>query len=310
MDIGSARLRAALAAGNGDSARVEAVATRAMPSGGSVEGVIEEPELIASLLDEVVHELRARTRDCVLSVGPPAATLRPLLVPKMSARERREAGRIDAERRLGRAIADVVVRVQGRDASGTCFVGVANARALHSRVDSVRRAGLRAQGVDYDGLALRRALPIADAVVDVGSARTTLHASLRGEPLTLGTAYGGDAITRCIADDLGIDVTLAERRKHEVGLAGAGETAFREAVREVADLVRQARRRGCIVDSVALSGNGSRIAGYRGALERDAEVRVCIGRPVGLCDAYPDDVAIAASCDWALALGLARWARP
>jgi Tfp pilus assembly PilM family ATPase len=311
IDIGSTRIRIACARVGGRNAVVETVSSRDLPAGVSSEGEVADPELVATVIEDMLGELQVRSRDCVFAVGPPVATLRVLKLPRMSAIERDRAARIDVERRLGRAASDVVVRARPlAPKSDVCLVGAVAGRALRSRSEAVRRAGLRAHAVDFEGAALLRAFPAADAVLDIGLRRITLHAVAGSAPTTLWSPIGGATMTAAIGEDLGVEEQSAESRKRSVGIAGAGEGAFTEIVSEASTLVRSARTRGCTIERLGLFGNGSRVVGMREAIERAADVRLPVERPAGLSEsAYPDDVATGAAVDWALAIGLARWER-
>ncbi len=310
IDIGSSRVRIACGRDAGMRTVVDTISSRDLPTGSCTEGEIVNPEIVAAVIEDMLGEMRVRPGSCVCAVGPPIATLRLLKMPRMNAIERDRVARIDVERRLGRAAADVVVRTRPLSSGdGSCIVGAVSGRALRSRTDVLRRAGFRTRAVDFEGTALARAFPDADAILDIGLSRITLHVPA-APALTLWSPIGGANLTAAIGQDLGVEDRSAEARKRSIGIAGAGEDTLSHVVAEATTLVRSARRRGCTIDRIALFGNGSRITGLRGSIERGADVRAPGMRPEGLSDeSYPDDVAIGASADWALAIGLARWAR-
>lgn len=310
IDIGSTRVRVASGKSAGLHTVIEMISSRDLPTGSSVDGEVANPEIVATVIEDMLSEMGVRTGACVCAVGPPVATLRFLKMPRMNAIERDRVARIDVERRLGRAAADVVVRTRPLTTTDDgCIVGSVSGRALRSRTEVLRKAGLRARAVDFEGVALARAFPDADAILDVGLRRITLHVP-SAPALTLWSPIGGASVTAAIGEDLGVEERSAESRKRSIGVAGAGEEALAQVVAEGTTLIRSARRRGCTIDRIALFGNGSRVAGLRGAIERGADVRAPGVRPAGLSEArYPDDVAIGAAADWALAIGLARWAR-
>jgi len=311
MDIGSTRVRIAHGHGTGQATVIEAVLARDLPAGSAADGEVADPDLVATVIEDMMSELGVRARECVCAVGPPVASLRLMQLPRMSAIDRERAARIDVERRLGRAASDVVVRTTRVEGSPDNYlVGAVAGKALRSRTDALRRAGLRARAVDFEGAALLRAFPRAEAVLDIGMARITLHVLPNGVPTTLWSATGGAAITAAIGEELGLEERAAEARKRSIGVVGAGEGAFGEIVAEASTLIRSARRRGCPIERIVLFGNGSRIGGLRVALERGADVRTVMERPTGLSTgAYPDDVAMVGAADWGLAIGLARWER-
>jgi Tfp pilus assembly PilM family ATPase len=260
------------------------------------------------LIDEMMDELGVRRGRAVCAVGPPAATLRMTTLPRMTALERRRAARLDLNRQLGQASEGIVIRVHAIDRGcDTYTVGAVSKSVLESRTTALRKAGLRVCGVDHEGRALTRCFPKSDAVLDVGCERTCLHVASAGSCLTWWSAIGGETITQGIARDLGIDGAAAEARKRALGTAGAGEAAMAELVREVGDLISNARTR-CTIRCVSIVGNGSRVPGLRRAIESASSVACEPAPPDGIgLDKYPADIVRAASADWALALALTTW---
>jgi Tfp pilus assembly PilM family ATPase len=296
IDIGTLRTRVALL--ELDAARQPRLIAVAMrPTG-------DDP---ARAVAEAVAELPTRERRCVLALGPREATLRTATFPPLSRRERDRAARFEAGRTLGYPIAAAAIRVVGIDAA-RCVIGAAKRTALDARLAAARRARLRPLGVDDAGLALCRAFPAADAIVDVGQLGTTLV--LRDEPIPSVRAFavGGYAFTAAAAEALGIDDDAAEERKRNHGLAGAGERARDALVEQLASAIVEARAVSRTeVRLVALAGNGSRLAGFASALERAIAIPVSAAGLPAHAAALPPDVVRAGSPDWALAYGLALW---
>jgi Tfp pilus assembly PilM family ATPase len=308
IDIGTARIRIAARKPSVGRVEIAAVAVRDLPTGVTTSGSINEPELVAALIDEMLDELGVRGGRAVCAVGAPAATLRTATLPRMTSLERSRAARLDLNRRLGQPSEGIVIRVhQIEPSSDKYVVGAVSKKVLDSRTTALRKAGLRVCGVDHEGRALTRSFPKSDAVLDVGYERTSLHVPSAGSCTTWWCAVGGETITEGIARDLGIDGTAAEARKRALGTAGAGETASAELVREVSELISSARKSSTI-RRVTVVGNGSRIPGLRGAIESANGVMGEDAPPDGIgLETYPADIARAASADWALALGLATW---
>ena len=290
---------------------MSAVAARELPEDAVVDGVVLESQLVAAVIEDACRELGVKRADCVLSVPASSAALRAIRFPQMRPWERRQAARFEAERFASWDCKDVatIVRthwINRRD--GTMSVGVAREAAVQSRIKSVRRAGVRVRGVDYDACAMRRAFPFADAVLDVGHKESALHAFSAPVPISLAMRCGGADVTRGIARDLGIDEAAAERRKRILGIAGAGESA-REAFVTQACAAIDALRETVAVRRLALVGNAARLPGLAEALEAlsGALVEVAVSDLLR-GGAYTDDVARAAAPDWTLAASLAAWA--
>ncbi|HEY4442413.1 MAG TPA: cell division FtsA domain-containing protein [Candidatus Elarobacter sp.] len=296
IDIGTARTRVALLELDaGGRPRLVAVAAR--PTAG-------DP---AHALADALAELPTRERRCVLALGTGDASLRTAAFPPLARRERERAARFEAARSIGYPVAAAAIRVVGLDAKH-CIIGVAKRAALEARVAAVRRARLRLLGIDDAALALCRAVPGADAIVDVGDAATTLV--LRDEPIPTVRIFplGGRAFTEAAAAALGIDAATAEERKRTIGLAGAGERVRDELVEQLAAAIVEARAAARTeLRDVVLSGNGSRLAGLAQALERAIAIPVRAAALPHEGSPLPSDVVRAASPDWALAYGLALW---
>ena len=304
VDIGTARLRVAHAVRQQNSRCVRAVATRDVPAGAVTADCVSDVDYVAALLEDAVRELNTAERRCVAAVGMPAASLRTLVLPRMTAFERDRTAKFEAARYIDYPIGEALVRLRPIDEQQRLWaLGIVRASALQGRAFSMRRAGLRPQGIDDEGCALRRAFPTFDAVVDVGHHRSTLY--LKNSLEAFQTDRGGAGITAGIERDLRLDEPTAEKRKRILGTAGAGERARDALVSELVALVTSARSVSA-AQRVAIVGNGARLPN----LVRDIEVasgarcelavsHVLSGEP------YTHDVVASSAPDWTLAAALA-----
>jgi Tfp pilus assembly PilM family ATPase len=297
VDVGVARTRVALVERTaGGEPRLVAVAAR--PTG-------DDP---AAAIAGARAELGCRERRCVLALGPGDAIVRTASFPAMRRAERERAARYEATRHVPYALGDGALRVTPLDGA-RCVVAVARRTRLEERVRDARRAGLRPIAVDDLTFALVRAFPYADAIVDVGERASILV--IRAEPIPAVRAFpiGGRAFTDAVVSALGVDQRTAERRKHGVGLAGAGEPARDALVERLATALieHRADARGD-VRTIALCGNGARLNGLAESLERATAIPVRLAAlAANASDALPADVVRAASPDWGVAYGLALW---
>ena len=280
--------------------RIEAV--------GSRDIVNRSADLLGALLDELVQEVGGRERRCVISVGSPDAALRVVSLPEMTWAERKSAVRYEAQRLVSWNIEEIPtkLRLETLDRKKNAYlVGAVRRADLAARLAPLRLAGLRPVAADYDAFALRRAFPDADAIVDIGKDRSTIHAYDQA-PISVYVARGGDEITQGIASDLSIDIAAAEKRKRILGPAGAGINSRGRLVAELAEGIERSRSRKTI-SRIALTGNGARLAGLAAALETACNVVVDTSVSALFEGAYPDDVLKYAAYDWTLAAGLASW---
>ena len=311
VDVGVSRLRVALGEANTEGAvRLRAVVSRDAPHEAVGPLSVAQPELVAAVIEEILQELGTRENRCILAISSPACALRTLRFPKMSWAERLRAARFEAQRFApwDMESEDSVVRVHPLNrAAGSYAIGVARKYSVESRVGVARLAGLRTAAVDHDALAMRRVFAECDAIVDIGSDRSSLHVFGSSGPLSFVVELGGAAITQGIAAELSIDIPTAERRKRILGCAGAGTAARDEVVAAIASLVDRARSRSAI-GRIVLTGNGARLPGLAQDLERATGALTETPVPSILhTGTYPDDVVRVASLDWALAAGLLTW---
>jgi Tfp pilus assembly PilM family ATPase len=308
IDIGSARIRIVEAEATRGGIRIRNAVVRDVAAGAASSGVVADPEYVAMLLDDALQELGCRERRCVCAIGEPDAFIRSIHFPKMSHPERLRNAQYEARRYVAFAPEDTVVRLRRCDASpGEWALGVARASAVAARAMAVRRAKLKPVAMDHESLALFRALPEYDAVIDVGLNRTNLHVRAGRQARTLVTFSGGADITRGIANDLSIDTVNAERRKRILGTAGAGEKSVADLVCDIASLIANART-GCNIEKVALVGNGARLPGLceRIAVASSTLCRIPVSRLFADA-AQNEDVIRAAAPDWTLAAALGAY---
>jgi type IV pilus assembly protein PilM len=311
IDLGATRVRIALGEANrAGLARIRAVVARDVPDDAVSPFDVEQPALVAAVLEEMLDEIGSRERRCVLAIGAPACTLRMVRFPKMSWAERLRAARFEAQRFAGWDLEEdgSIVRTHPLDrASGTYAVGATRTASIDSRVTTMKLAGLRPVAIDHDALAMRRMFPDCDAIVDVGAERSSVHVFGGSGPISLSTQSGGASITRGIAAELSIDGPTAERRKRILGCAGAGVSAREEVVASIASLIDRARARATI-NRIVLTGNGARLPGFAHDLgEATSAITEAPVAEILHTGAYPEDVVRAAAPDWTLAASLAIW---
>ncbi|MBV8639367.1 MAG: pilus assembly protein PilM [Candidatus Eremiobacteraeota bacterium] len=305
VDLGASRVRIALAeAASPDDVRLKAVSARDI-----TDDVRDDRGLIGALIEEIIAELGVRTRNCVAALGAPDAVLRVIHFPKMSWQERLRAARYEAQR-FAPPDADgmSLVRVhRSGDRENTFAIGVTRQSKIGDRVALLKQARLRVIAIDHDALALRRAIPFADAILDIGSVRSTLHQYTAAAPFSHAISIGGADVTKGIARELSIDWASAERRKRILGSAGAGVSVRAALTSEFATVIERARARAPIT-RIVLVGNGARLPSLVADIEQatGATTELLIP-PLLQTDAYPEDVIRSAAPDWMLCAALTTW---
>lgn len=309
LDIGRTRLRLVLSEVTAQGPCIKAVVTRELSEGVASSGHIADCAHVGALIDEACDELQTRESRCVLAVGEPEAILRIVEFPRMTESERRRAAMFEAQRYVDYPIQDATVRLHPVDEKRQLFaIGVVRTDTLQSRIAALKSGGLRVVAVDHEALALGRALPGYDAILDIGTERTSLHLAIAGAPLTLQHVAGGSLITRGIERELSIDFASAEKRKRILGTVGAGEATRRTFLADVTSLLESASMHTDRLKRIALVGNGARLSNFGGDLERATGLLVDMpASDILLGGPYPADVAKASAPDWNLAAGLSIW---
>lgn len=309
IDIGRTRLRIVQATLGADGAAVRAVVARDVGDGQASSGTISDIDYIAAMLEEAHAELGTREKRCVISVGEPDAVLRLVEFPRMTGIERERAASFEAQRFVDYPLAEASIRIHPVDPAKHHYaVGVVRSAVIRTRIEAIRKSGLRPIAVDHEALALFRGLSDYDAIIDIGCDRTSLHVMQKTFPWTLQHVAGGSHITRGIEQELSIDMHSAEKRKRIVGTVGAGERARSGYLADLTALIESATVRTERLKRVALVGNGARLNNFASDLERATGLLVDIPAARVLRGAaYPGDVLKAGAPDWNLASGLCTW---
>jgi Tfp pilus assembly PilM family ATPase len=305
IDIGSRRVRVAVARRDGDGrTRLEAVATRDLALSHNHDA--RDAEITTAIAECVTEAGRCRGT-CVLAIPSSEAAVRRVAFPAMSRSERQRAASFEAARFVSWDVESVPteVRVTSLGEGDAYAVGAVPREYLQRRLQYAKRVHLKTIAVDYEPFAAVRAATGCDAVLDVGYQRTRLYGCHAESPAVFDIDGGGEGVTQAISSELSIEKAEAERRKRSVGIAGAGEEAFAALLAGIRVAIERMRE-VVAVKSIAVIGNGGRLAGFAEHLSKAAAVAVA---PPSAFSYEPitDRVAMTDQTDWALALALAGW---
>jgi Tfp pilus assembly PilM family ATPase len=298
IDIGHRRVRVALTScASGATPKLQAVAARDHAG---------DP---AAALVAALEELATPERRCILALSLPDAVLCSADLPPMTPWERVCAARFEAARFIDYPIAEAAVSLFRTSTQQRWAIGVVRRSALAASLGAARKARLKPIAVDDMALALRRAHPAADSVIDVGDDATRVTVFGEGIPYVVRVPIGGERLTAAIAQSLGVDFAVAEERKRAVGFGGAGDEPRVALIASLGEAFADARASGYSgIRNVVLCGNGSRVPGFEAALERATGYAVQSATlPPECSDTLPPDVLRAAAADWSVAYGLSLW---
>ncbi|ACO46734.1 type IV pilus assembly protein PilM [Deinococcus deserti] len=154
------------------------------PIGSMRDGLVVEPQAVATELKNLLAEHRITTRHAVTAVPNQAAVTRNIMVPKMDRKDLREAIRWEAERYIPYPIDEVSLDFDLLDDPDTVpddgqmevLIAAAPTEAVARQVEVLRLAGLEPTVVDLKSFATLRAL----------------RGNLLGEHLTKSTLTGSN----------------------------------------------------------------------------------------------------------------------
>jgi type IV pilus assembly protein PilM len=305
LDIGRGSVRA-VEVENPDKARPTVVRVHevALPNGAVVSGEVSEIETVATAIRTLWSEGGFTSKDVVIGMGNQRVIARDHSVPKMATLQQiREALPFQVQDLIpvpvNEALLDFYPISEFAGDRGPMINGLLIAAVKESvmaNVTAVKRAGLRAMGVDLIAFALSRALVrgvLKDstvAVVDIGSSTTQIVVTSHGIPhFVRMIPAGGEDITRAIMSRLEIGHVDAEAAKFARGLSSVQPTseteqATAEAIGASAHQLLTSIRNTFYyyttthptapLDEIILTGNGSLLPGMSPVLSEFAQLQV------------------------------------
>jgi type IV pilus assembly protein PilM len=233
-----------------------------LPVGAVEAGLVVDAAAVTAALRQLWREQKIASRQVRLGVGSGSVLVRPLELDWMPPADLRRALRYQVADLLPVAVDDANLDhvLLGEDEQVDPATGVvrrvvrillvATARgAVDEMVRCVQAAGLRPVAADLAPLALVRAAVAAQgepagseqastqAVIDIGADTVSVAVHTGGVPhfVRVSPGVGGDALTRALSEESGLDWPAAEQHKR----AAAGDTALDPALGPVLDAATQ-----------------------------------------------------------------------
>ncbi len=339
VDIGSARIKAVEIGRGGGGLTIRAAGSAPTPAGAVQEGKITDPQAVGRALREALASAGIRTRQAVASVNGQVAIVREVRMPKLPPAEVKAAARFEVERYLPYPIAEVTydtfVVGEFKDNGNTrldVLVAAARTDVLTQHLTALKAAGLEPEILDVEPFALARAMTVGGKqaqnriviYVHIGAENTGIVIADGHVPRVMRTvAFGGNAVTRLLAERLGVEFAQAEtlkvklgsgqqegvpvpdpRQLEEVMIAGLGDLTTE--VRRSLDYY-EGRNRGAGPECALVTGGGALLPGLTRYLSTDLGVPVEVGDPFqGLAAPPRVKSGEQAGSMMAIAVGLAR----
>ncbi|MEY2565581.1 MAG: hypothetical protein QOE35_110 [Actinomycetota bacterium] len=311
LDIGSFAVRATELDLGGDRPTLLRFGQVTLPPGAVVNGEVENGEAVGAAIRRLWSESGFRSRQVIVGVANQRVIVRQAEVPAMAEEDMRSALRFEAQELipipLDEAILDfqILETIPNPDGEATARILLAAAQRdmVRTHLAAVERGGLTATTVDLVPFALIRALAgpaeflpepnRGSALVSIGAGVTNVVVHEEGVPRFVRILLvGGDDITRAIAEELDVDIDLAEDLKRR-----ADESSDDDLEARTGSIVNQ--RIGTIVeeirgsldfylaqsdaapfDRVLLTGGASRTAGLLERLQSALGSSVEMARPL------------------------------
>jgi len=312
VDVGSSTVRVAeLESSNGqdsrDGATLHAYAEVPVPAGVIRDGVVLEPQALATTVHEAVARAKPSSKQVTVGLGHPSIVVREVDIPAQPMDKLRQSLAFHVQDLLpmaaDEAILDFYPTVEFDGQGGPALRGLLVAAPRELVRDTIAvfdKAGLQVQAVDHSALGLWRngcrgaAMASNVAFVDIGSATTTVVVSQGGAVrLIRALPQGGQDATKAIATALkGVSLD-AEAMKREVGMdlsVGADRRGLAEAAAHaISPLIEAVRNTlvyfassnpGGAVERVVLTGGAAYTRGLGQSIASATRLPVVIGEPL------------------------------
>lgn len=307
LDIGTFAVRAAELDLGGDQPTLLRFGQVTLPPGAVVNGEVENGEAVGAAIRRLWSESGFRSKQVVVGVANQRVIVRQADVTAMAEEDMRSALRFEAQELipipLDEAILDfqVLETIPNPDGEPQARILLAAAQRdmVRTHLAAVERGGLTPSAVDLVPFALIRALGgppeflpepgQGSAIVSIGAGVTNVVVHEAGVPRFVRILLiGGDDITQSIAEQLDVDVDLAEDLKRRANEDSDDDLEARTGAivnQQIGSLVEeirgsldfyQAQADAAPYERVLLTGGASRTAGLLDRLQG------ALGTPVEL----------------------------
>lgn len=300
IDIGSSSVKLVELRESGGSFRLENAGESLLPGGSIVDKAVSRKDVVSAVVSNLVSDLGVKAKKAVIGVSGKAVAAKAVTVPGASMRGnmKKLAGdlvRLHLFRDVDKVnYSCVSLASREREPEGVRLLLAASPKKTVSGYrKSVSSAGLRAEVVDMDAMALSNAYVSArgdvsekTAIVNVGASVTSVNVSRDGAPFFVrDVPLGGWEITRSLMEKFDITYEEAERIKYSVGgygkydeAAGLVEKFVVRAASEIKTVLDEA---GGGARRLVLCGGSARLPALADSLEEAAGAPVEVFNPFG-----------------------------
>ena len=312
LDIGTFAVRAAEMTVGTDAPVLNAFGQVTLPPGAVRNGEVVDTEAVGAAIRRLWAEARLSARTVVVGVANQRVIVRQAELPAMREEDMRSALQFEAQELIPIPVEDAILDFQvlehvpgpEGEARARILLAAAQRDMVRTHLAAVERGGLTPSTVDLVPFALIRALHRpsteflaeaqgAEAIVSIGAGVTNVVVHEDGVPRFVRVLLvGGDDITEAIAEQLDVDLDLAEDMKRRADERSA-DTLVAEAGRIVGDRLNPivdeirgsldfylAQADSLPVERILVTGGASRTRGMLDHLQRTLGNTVEVGRPL------------------------------
>lgn len=228
LDIGSRTIKIVELEQSGGRGKLVGVGHSATPPKGLLSEATMDQQVLSEAINKTFVDARITTKSVNVALPESLVFTRVISMPQLTDKELTSAIRWEAEQYIPLPLSEAILdyEIMSKSNAGMHVFLVAAPKSLVAKYQRIMAlAGLDLVSIETEALALARALmdpnpssPVA-LVVSIGAERTNVFVA-KGINLILTYVIptGGNALTRALSADLGIDSLQAEEYKKTYGL--------------------------------------------------------------------------------------------
>jgi len=302
IDIGSYAIKVCQLKREGNSFKIESLGSAALPAGAVEDGILQEPLEVSRVLSSLIKNLKIKNTKIGISISGHSVIVKKINLEQMTDDELAKYIKSEAEQYIPFDIEDVYIDFQKlppkKDNPDRCDVMLVAAKkeVVNDYLEMLNGLKLNTVLVDVDGFALENIWETVSrrsenvALVDVGASKMNINIISAGvSVLARDVAAGSEQLTDRIMSAVGVEYTDAENIK--LGIIPPGEnqevlenifnkvcTQWILEIKKAIDLY-QANNPDRPLQSIALSGGGSKVNGFKEYLVNETGLEVVAFNP-------------------------------
>lgn len=327
IDVGSNAVRLVQLKKTGDKFSLVAFGSIQLPANISQSESKLDMQKVAQLIQQLLRSSKISTKNIATALPGSAVFSTVVKMPPMSQSELTQAVKYQAEQNIPLKVEDVridwqIVRKNNETGESAVMLVAAPKAKVNRTMELFSMASLDVVALETTPIATARALSTASdplfMIVDIGGSKTELTVVENGVVTHVRTLpSGGYALTRSIAQNLGLDVAQAEQFKLKFGLSqnkleGQVFKAMRPILNTITDEIQRSMKfyqdqYGGIVSRIILTGGSSNMNELVSYLKATLNIEVVYGNPWAKVVFQPELTEKLNQCspEFACAIGLA-----